>query len=367
MKFGIFHLMPRRDPAKPVKQVFADILEQTHIAEQLDFDIAWFAEHHFSNYCLCPSPLVMAAYCAPQTKKIRLGTACLVTPLYNPVRMIEEIAMVDNLCDERLVIALGSGYQDYEFKRFGVELEKAKEMFRETLDIYELAFSQGEYEYHGEYYDIPHAPLPIQSNQKPIPETWITGFSDAGEMMERIARSGYIPFATAGPRPAASLAGVKQRWADAYDKVGKEPADVPFAIQRNLHITHSKEDAQHAADSVRYTARVASSMRNKTQQLDGSILREMPLEGELSLEEIEKHALIGDPEKCIDQMIAEIEHIEPTHVSLFVQFGSLPQSAVMKSLELFGDKVLPAVSKHFGGLEQIGSPIPLQQPDRAAG
>ena len=78
-------------------------------------------------------------------------------------------------------------------------------------------------------------------------------------------------------------------------------------------------------------ALVAASMRNKYQQLDGAILREMPAEGEPSLEEIENNALIGDPAKCTDQLIAEIEAIEPSHISLFVQFGSLPQTAVMKS------------------------------------
>ncbi len=362
MKFGIFHLMPRRDPAKPDKQVFTDVLEQTLMVEQLDFDIAWFGEHHFSNYCLCPSPLVMAAYCAPQTEKIRLGTACLVTPLYNPVRMIEEIALVDNLCDGRLVIGLGSGYQDYEFERFGVDLSESKAIFSEILDIYELAYSQGEYQYKGKYFNIPLAPLSINPVQQPIPETWITGLSDSPELMQRIARSGYIPFATAGPRPASTLCGVKSRWADVYTQVGKNPDQIPFAIQRNLHITNSAEDARRAADNARYTGRVAASMRHKTQQLEGSILVETPIEGELSLDEIEKNTLIGTPEQCTEQLIAEIEEIQPSHISLFVQFGSLPQDAVMRSLALFGEKVLPAVEKHFGGLESIGVNPGIQTP-----
>ena len=365
MKFGIFHLMPRRDPNKSDKQVFSDVLEQTKVAEQLDFDIAWFAEHHFSNYCLCPSPLVMAAYCAPLTSKIRLGTACLVTPLYNPVRMIEEIAMVDALSDGRVVVGLGSGYQDYEFQRFGVALAEAKKMFKESLDIYELAFVNGEYEYHGKYYDIPLAPLALNTLQSPIPETWITGLSDSPELMERIARSGYIPFATAGARDASSLVGVKSRWADVYNKVGKNGDAVPFAIQRNLFITDSKDEAREAADSVRYTGRVASSMRNKTQQLKGSILVETPQDGELSLEEIENNTLIGNADQVAAQLIKEIEAIEPCHISLFVQFGSMPQSQVMQSMTQFGDKVLPQLHKHFGDLDSLGTAIPIQVPEVA--
>jgi alkanesulfonate monooxygenase SsuD/methylene tetrahydromethanopterin reductase-like flavin-dependent oxidoreductase (luciferase family) len=74
MEFGIFNLMGSRDPEKPTVEVFAEVAEQTRLADELGYAIAWFAEHHFSNYCLCASPLMMVAHCASITKKIRLGT-----------------------------------------------------------------------------------------------------------------------------------------------------------------------------------------------------------------------------------------------------------------------------------------------------
>ena len=77
------------------------------------------------------------------------------------------------------------------------------------------------------------------------------------------------------------------------------------------------------------------------------MLEEFPADGELSLDEIETNALIGDVQKCSDQLIAELEEIQPTHVSLFVQFGDLPQVQVMHSLEQFGETVLPQVRQHF--------------------
>ena len=81
MEFGIFNLMGSRDPAKPSAQTFAEVAEQTKLADELGYAIAWFAEHHFSNYCLCASPLMMVSHCAAITKHIRLGTAVLVLPL----------------------------------------------------------------------------------------------------------------------------------------------------------------------------------------------------------------------------------------------------------------------------------------------
>ena len=69
MDFGIFNLMGSRDPAKPTAQVFGEVAEQTRRADELGYTIAWFAEHHFSNYCLCASPL-MVSHCASITKQI---------------------------------------------------------------------------------------------------------------------------------------------------------------------------------------------------------------------------------------------------------------------------------------------------------
>ena len=84
MEFGIFNLMGSRDPAKPTAEVFAEVAEQTRVADEFGYAIAWFAEHHFSNYCLCASPLMLVAHCASITKRIRLGTAVVVLAALQP-------------------------------------------------------------------------------------------------------------------------------------------------------------------------------------------------------------------------------------------------------------------------------------------
>src|SRR5215469_4829950 len=119
MDFGIFNLMGSRRPDKPTAQVFGEVAEQTRLADTLGYTIAWFAEHHFSNYCLCASPLMMVAHCASITQRIRLGTAVVVLPLYNPARLAAEIATADALSNGRLMLGIGAGYQPYEFERFG--------------------------------------------------------------------------------------------------------------------------------------------------------------------------------------------------------------------------------------------------------
>src|SRR5215470_19915046 len=104
MEFGIFNLMGARDPRTPTTQIFSEVSEQVALADRLGYSIAWFAEHHFSNYCLCASPLMMVAHCASTTKRIRLGTAVVVLPLYNPARLAAEIATADALSNGRLML-----------------------------------------------------------------------------------------------------------------------------------------------------------------------------------------------------------------------------------------------------------------------
>ena len=113
MDFGIFNLLQHRDRSKPPQEVIAEALEHVQLAEQLGFSRAWFAEHHFSNYSLCPSPLIFCNQVAATTKTIRIGCAVLILPLHAPARVIAEIALVDVLSGGRLDVGVGSGYQHY--------------------------------------------------------------------------------------------------------------------------------------------------------------------------------------------------------------------------------------------------------------
>ena len=155
MEFGVFSLMGYRERGASTKQILEEAAEQTRIADQLGYDIAWFAEHHFSNYCVCPSPLMMIAHCSATTQRIRLGSAVVVIPLYEPVRLLAEIGMTDALCDGRLILGIGSGYQPYEFDRFDVDLKNSKSMTEEFMDMYDLAFTQDTFSYDGQHFKLP--------------------------------------------------------------------------------------------------------------------------------------------------------------------------------------------------------------------
>src|SRR5215831_11576703 len=213
MEFGTFNLMGAREPEKPAAQVFGEVAEQTRLADELGYSIAWFAEHHFSNYCLCASPLMMVAHCAASTRKIRLGTAVVVVPLYNPARLLAEIGTADALSNGRLVLGIGAGYQPYEFERFGVDINSNLEMTEEFYDILDRAFAQDFFSYNGRHYQIPQTHIPARPVQKPLP-IYVAGHTEA--MFRAAARRGYRVLSSGRVGGAALLAEQYQIIKDAY-------------------------------------------------------------------------------------------------------------------------------------------------------
>ena len=102
MKFGVLQFFSWPGRRGDLKDVYDRATERVHIMDQNPYDCVWIAEHHFGNYSMCPSPLVLASHLAGLTSKIRLGPAVLVLPLYHPLRVLGELGMVDQLSDGRL-------------------------------------------------------------------------------------------------------------------------------------------------------------------------------------------------------------------------------------------------------------------------
>src|SRR5437870_7445749 len=287
MEFGIFNLMGARELDKSAAQVFGEVAEQTRLADQLGYTIAWFAEHHFSNYCLCASPLMMVAHCAGVTEKIRLGTAVVVLPLYNPARLAAEIATADALSNGRLMLGIGAGYQPYEFERFGTDIAQNLEMTEEFCDILDLAFSRDFFNYQGKHYRMPDTHIPARPVQNPLP-IYVAGHTQA--MFRSAARHGYRVLSS------GRVGGVKllaEQYADIVSAFAAENAPVSRAhitINRFAHITDSREEGMRFAENARYQSRLASSLRRRQEVMQGTVLVDVPFPDEPPLETIQGSA-----------------------------------------------------------------------------
>ena len=304
MQFGVFSLMGYREPGTPTTRILEEAAEQTRLADALGYDVAWFAEHHFSNYCVCPSPLMMIAHCAATTQTIRLGTAVVVVPLYTPARLLAEIGMADAISGGRLILGIGSGYQPYEFDRFEVDLSQSKSMTEEFMDMYDLAFTQETFSFDGEHYKLPDTHISARpANSKP--EVWIAG--DNPIIHRMAARRGYVPMVTGrfnGPDYLRSM--------------------------------------RHAAN-----------LRRREEVMDGAMLVETPTANEPPIEEIVDNLLIGDCAPIAEKLVAEINAGKPSHMMFHFQVGSSGHHTALESIEKFQSDIKPMVEKALGPLDQL--------------
>ena len=122
MKFGVFFLLEQPEWTTQAR-VYADVLAQAAYADDLGYDSVWLAEHHFSEYGICPSMAVLMGALAERTRRVRLGTAVTILPFNHPLRTAEEWAMVDQLSEGRLDFGVGRGYQPGEFGGFDIPMD----------------------------------------------------------------------------------------------------------------------------------------------------------------------------------------------------------------------------------------------------
>ncbi|MGI4794104.1 MAG: LLM class flavin-dependent oxidoreductase [Janthinobacterium lividum] len=353
MKFGLFNLMSIRDNPGGTAGVISDTRKMVRIAEEIGFDVAWFAEHHFTNYSISPSPLMLAAHFAGSTRTIRLGAAVVVLPLYQPMRVAQEIALVDQLSDGRLVLGVGSGYQPYEFDRLGADVAHKTEIFLEYWDIVEQALLDGKVEFHGRFADIPPSVVGLRTVNGRMPELYLTSLDP--RVVRRLSGHDVIPFITAGWRGSSALIDTAAKAEQAWTEAGLRGRPMPLAVQQYIHVTDHRHEALEAAERARFVGRAAAALRAPNLSLQGAALAEEPMDAEPGLETFRDNLLIGDAAYVAERLIAEITALKPAHYNCFFQFGDMPIDRASRSLQRFATQVLPLVEAELGPLDRLES------------
>ncbi|MBV8089021.1 MAG: LLM class flavin-dependent oxidoreductase, partial [Alphaproteobacteria bacterium] len=170
----------RRLPSRPqpLQDLYRDHLEEAVLAEELGFDNVWASEHHFSPDAWNPAPITFLAALAARTARVRVGTYVLLLPLHNPVRVAEDIAVLDNISNGRVDLPVGVGSAPEEFRTFGVPFNERLGRTFEALRIIERCFAGDEFSHKGKYYNFPNAHMTTTPVQKPGPPIWVASMGD---------------------------------------------------------------------------------------------------------------------------------------------------------------------------------------------
>src|SRR5215475_13689842 len=166
MKLGVLQFFSWPERRNPLPTVFERALERIEIMDRTGYDAVWLAEHHFSDFSVCPSVHMMGTLAAARTKRLRVGTAVSLAPFYHPLRLAEEVALLDHLSEGRVNWGAGRGFSSGEFAAFGVPVEESASRFRETVEVVLNAWTNDKVRHRGQHYafeDVEVLPKPLQA------------------------------------------------------------------------------------------------------------------------------------------------------------------------------------------------------------
>ncbi|MGH7388307.1 MAG: LLM class flavin-dependent oxidoreductase [Candidatus Rokuibacteriota bacterium] len=346
MKFSVQHLLTLRD-WQTHREVYDYALEESRLAEEVGFDAVWLAEHHFSPYGICPSLAVLAAAIARETRRVRIGTSVVVAPFLHPVRIAEEWAMVDLLSGGRLDFGLGRGYQPKEFRGFGVSMERTRERFDESLEIVRRCWTEERVTFEGEFYqvhDLTVLPRPVQT---PHPPLWTAAVSPDTYVLA--ARKG-LRILTA---PSFTPWDVLRKNFDAYHaewKAAHGSGEGEIAMNKIIHVAESARQAREdLREPIRWFFQTQAGLISDAEGVPPDQYRfyRRVRENLLALSDekaLDQAAIAGDPEEVADKIRAHREALGVTYLMGSFSRGGVPHDKVLRSMRLFGEKVIPRVS-----------------------
>lgn len=309
--------------------MYEENLELLQEADRLGFDSLWISEHHFLDDGYCPSILPVAAAVAARTKRARIGTAVLLLPLHNPLRIAEDAAVVDIISGGRLDLGVGVGYRTAEFHGLGANKRRRGILLDEAIEVIRLAWTEDPFSFEGAcftYRNVSVTPKPLQAPHPPI---WIGGRSERGS--RRGARLGY-PFLLVGGSAQYRL--LEALFAEA----GRSPAELRVAASRTVFLADSADEAwATAGPKLLYN----HNERLRWNAEDGDGAYQPATDWRFLRHQDGLGGLIGTPEDCIAAIREFVATVPVRQIWFPVRIAGLDQATAYRSLERFAQEVMP--------------------------
>jgi alkanesulfonate monooxygenase SsuD/methylene tetrahydromethanopterin reductase-like flavin-dependent oxidoreductase (luciferase family) len=330
MKVGVLQFFGWANRRIPLESVYAGAIERFEIMDQEGYDAVWLAEHHFSGFSVCPSVHMMATMAAARTSRMRIGTAVSLAPFYHPLRLAEEVALLDMISGGRVNWGAGRGFSRVEFDAFGVPVEESGPRFHETVDIVLGAWTNERLSHHGRFYDFDNVEVLPKPLQAPHPPVWMAATSESA--IDWAAGRGFSilmdPHCT-----CAELGAKRARYGEQLAVAGYADAGRDIPMARLIAIAESAEQAEAIARrGAEWTvgSYIGGGQRNAHQAPSAASAAD-PVQ-----RYVDEVILHGTPQSLIDQ----IQALKETAQLNYLLCAPLSQL----SFNLLTEKVLPKVA-----------------------
>lgn len=358
IEFGVWDQMQTYETlrAPSAAEVYEAHIRQAQLMERAGFGYYWTLEHQGSYVGAVTSPQIFLAAVARHTESLRLGTMIWQLPFHHPIRLAQDIAMLDHLSGGRVEFGTGIGVHEHEFIRWGLDFHARQEMGEEALDIIEAAWrGDGAVTYEGKHWRLDEAIVLPAPYQRPHPPIWAAAHSSRA--IEFAARRGY--HVAQNIDTDATMERKFAEWREAWQSQGRDGPMPRQFLMRVVHVAETDAKAHEQARQYLLEANtlgrelVASSRvgfgshprgmgseDSEDIRERGRIFRECARSYEFWIDN--GLALVGGPETVARRIAEGRERIGYDHFAGKFHIGRMPHAMVESSIALFGREVIPA-------------------------
>ena len=333
-------------------QVYRDELRLADLAEPLGFQSIWGVEHHFSDYTMCPDVVQFLTYMAGRTEKVQLGSMVIVLPWHDPMRVAEEVSMLDNLSDGRMILGIGRGLARLEYEGFGQDMSQSRARFIESAEMLLKGLEDGFCEYDGALIKQPRRdirPAPFKSFRG---RTYAAAISpESSRIMAELG----VGLLIIPQKPWAEVAKDLDTYREVYRTVNQTEAPPPVVVS----FTFCHEDEDRAREMARqyvgaywesvidhYEFRADHLKDIKGYEYYGGMTEKIVQYGDDEVMDFFVNLQVwGTPEQCYEKTLAIQERMgNDTFVASF-SYGGMPYPEAERSMRLFAAEVMPELQK----------------------
>lgn len=332
--FGVIDHVDLQDI--PISQTFDERMEQIEQFDRDGFDAFHITEHHFTPHGIASSPIVFLAAAARLTRNIKLIPTVFVLPTYHPLRLAEELCMLDQLAHGRIEYGTGRGIQPYELALFGLPPFEAPDIAKECQEILQLALESTEVSYRGQYYKFFNVPMKLRPYASFANRgAWITSANPA--TLRTAGEKGDNTLTTLGPDRVRPLI---EAYMEGWTATHKSDEPLPkLGITRHVYVTENQEEAIKRGEIA--FGRWFDNHSWIPNRFDRSRGR-----GDDSAYRQNRNLVFGTPDAVRKELEAQVEESGgANYVVPRFAFGDLTQNEVMRSYKLFRDEVMPHMAK----------------------
>jgi alkanesulfonate monooxygenase SsuD/methylene tetrahydromethanopterin reductase-like flavin-dependent oxidoreductase (luciferase family) len=345
MKIGLFDHIEH--DGRPLAQLFDERLSFYQACDQAGFYCLQLAEHHATPLNMVPVPGVFLGAVARTTTRMRLGTLVYLLPLYSPLRLIEEISMLDHLSHGRLDVGIGRGVSPFELKYHKIEHADSRDIFIDAYKCISAGLVADELTYSGPHYKFEKIPIALRPLQQPYPPFWYGSSSIEGSTW---AGDHGMHFVTLGPTPFAKKN--IDAFKTAFAKHGR-PAHpksefsggVAIGVQRHIFVdeTDAKANAwakpamEHHLTNINWL-REKHGVSGPAQRLNafrGGNFEECVADGS---------AIAGSPKTVLAELERQVAELGINYLLTYLFLGNMTFRDATRSLNLFSTEVMPKLA-----------------------